>query len=79
MKIIWCLLLALATGIAVHAQPVDPPKVFTNGTGIKFAWIPPGSFLMGSPKDEKDRKPNETQHKVTLTKGFYYAGLKSAL
>jgi hypothetical protein len=27
--------------------------------------------MMGSPKDEKERKDNETQHKVTLTKGFY--------
>ena len=26
---------------------------------------------MGSPKEEKERNDNETQHKVTLTKGFY--------
>ena len=26
---------------------------------------------MGSPKQEKERQANETQHKVTLTKGFY--------
>ena len=26
---------------------------------------------MGSPKEEEKRQPNETQHKVTLTKGFY--------
>ena len=26
---------------------------------------------MGSPKEEKERQDNETQHKVTLTKGFY--------
>lgn len=26
---------------------------------------------MGSPKDEKERKDDETQHKVTLTRGFY--------
>src|ERR1700679_3088669 len=41
---------------------------------MKFVWIKPGSFLMGSPKDEKERQPigtDETQHKVKLTKGFY--------
>jgi RNA polymerase sigma factor (sigma-70 family) len=49
----------------------EPPKYFTNDLGMKFAWIPPGSFIMGSPKDEKERHDGETQHKVTLTKGFY--------
>jgi formylglycine-generating enzyme required for sulfatase activity len=48
-----------------------PPKYFTNSLGMKFAWIPPGSFVMGSPKEEAGRVENETQHKVTLTKGFY--------
>jgi formylglycine-generating enzyme required for sulfatase activity len=38
---------------------------------MKFVWIPPGTFMMGSPKEEKERKPDEIQHKVTLTKGFY--------
>ena len=48
-----------------------PPKYVTNDLGMKFAWIPPGSFLMGSPEGEKGRKRDETQHKVTLTRGFY--------
>jgi formylglycine-generating enzyme required for sulfatase activity len=38
---------------------------------MRFVWIQPGSFLMGSPLNEPDRRPNETQHQVTLTKGFY--------
>jgi formylglycine-generating enzyme required for sulfatase activity len=42
---------------------------------MKFAWIPPGTFLMGSPPTEEGREPyegaDETQHRVTLTKGFY--------
>ena len=65
------MVVALSTHVAIHAQPKDPPKNFTNTIGMKFAWIPPGSFVMGSPKEEKDRNANETQHKVTLTKGFY--------
>jgi len=49
----------------------DPPKTFTNSIGMKFVWIPPGNFMMGSPKEEKERVINEAQHKVTLSKGFY--------
>jgi sulfatase modifying factor 1 len=49
----------------------DPPKHVINSIGMKFAWIAPGNFIMGSPKEEKERGDNETQHKVTLTKGFY--------
>jgi formylglycine-generating enzyme required for sulfatase activity/Leucine-rich repeat (LRR) protein len=43
----------------------------TNSIGMKFVWIPPGSFMMGSPKEEIGRDDNEIQHKVTLSKGFY--------
>jgi RNA polymerase sigma factor (sigma-70 family) len=49
----------------------DPLKEFTNSIGMKFVWIPPGSFSMGSPKEEKERGNDEMQHQVTLTKGFY--------
>ena len=35
-------------------------------------WVPAGSFTMGSPTNEGARGPNsETQHAVTLSKGFY--------
>ncbi|WP_339138341.1 MAG: formylglycine-generating enzyme family protein [Candidatus Electrothrix sp. GW3-4] len=39
-------------------------------------WIRPGTFLMGATKDENGQRPwlgRETQHKVTLTKGFWLA------
>ena len=57
----------LATGV----QPVGP--FWTNSIGMKFAWIPPGTFLMGTLATEDGRSENETQHKVTLSKGFYLA------
>jgi formylglycine-generating enzyme required for sulfatase activity len=41
--------------------------------GIEMVWCPPGEFLMGSPKDEADRNDDETQHRVTLTRGFWMA------
>jgi len=49
-----------------------PGDVITNGLGMKFAWIPPGTFMMGSPSNEEGCGTEEApQHKVTLTKGFY--------
>jgi formylglycine-generating enzyme required for sulfatase activity len=48
----------------------DKTIAWTNSLGMKFAYIPAGSFLMGSPADEVGRSDDETQHKVTLTRGF---------
>ena len=38
---------------------------------LEVVLIPAGKFLMGSPKYEKGRDDNETQHKVMVTKPFY--------
>ncbi|MDQ7032934.1 MAG: SUMF1/EgtB/PvdO family nonheme iron enzyme [Desulfonauticus sp.] len=43
----------------------------TNSLGMKFVLIPPGTFIMGSPRDELGHDYTEEQHKVTITKGFY--------
>jgi formylglycine-generating enzyme required for sulfatase activity len=70
----------LAFQVPLYAQDKkERPKSYTNSIGMKFAWIPPGSFMMGSTKEEMEKQPfdilavrfDETQHKVTLTKGFY--------
>ncbi len=46
-----------------------------NYKGVRhlFRWCEPGTFLMGSPADEPERGSNETQHPVTLTRGFWIA------
>jgi formylglycine-generating enzyme len=41
--------------------------------GIPFCWCPPGTFMMGSPPDEPERRPDEAQVQVTLTRGFWMA------
>ena len=41
--------------------------------GIEMVWCPPGEFLMGSPESEEGREDDETQYRVTLTKGFWMA------
>src|SRR4051794_17248879 len=39
--------------------------------GIRLCWCPAGKFLMGSPRNEPERRPGEDQVQVTLTKGFW--------
>src|ERR1017187_8882932 len=90
MKRLFCLVLvatflALAGDLAGFAVPdrkplgeiYPPPKNFRNSIGMKFVWIPPGNFVMGSSNEEKERQENETQHTVMLTKGFYMGVYRS--
>ena len=54
---------------------------FTIRTGDKYhefvsqrmRWIPPGTFLMGSPENEPGRFENERQHEVEITTGYWLA------
>jgi formylglycine-generating enzyme required for sulfatase activity len=57
-------------------------EVIENSIGMKLAYIPPGEFIMGSPKSEQQKykedvnplfngAEQEVQHKVKLSKGFY--------
>jgi formylglycine-generating enzyme required for sulfatase activity len=41
--------------------------------GVSLCWCPPGKFLMGSPRGELERRPDEDQVEVTLSKGFWMA------
>ena len=65
------LVVALASNLPIHTQPKAPPRNFTNTNGMKFVWIPPGNFMMGSPKEEMERGEGEVQHIVTFSKGYY--------
>ena len=44
-----------------------------QGVRQDFRWIESGTFLMGAPENEPERESNETQHKVTLSRGFWLA------
>jgi formylglycine-generating enzyme required for sulfatase activity len=39
--------------------------------GVKICWCPAGRFLMGSPRSEPERRPDEDQVEVSLSKGFW--------
>jgi len=42
-----------------------------NSLGMKLRLLPPGEFKMGSPPSEADRRGDEIQHRVRITKPFY--------
>src|SRR5262249_14532998 len=65
---------AVELSIAVPPNSIQQKswkRHLTNKSGMNFVWISPGSYVMGSPLEEKERAIDETQHMVTLTKGFY--------
>ena len=41
--------------------------------GVTLCWCPAGRFMMGSPPAEPERRPDEKQVEVILTKGFWMA------
>ena len=58
---------SVSSGSAVLTVPAPPPP----SPSPRLVWIPPGTFVMGSPTSEAERYSDETQHTVTLTQGFY--------
>ena len=59
--------------MAAIVQAEAPQKSdFTNFLGMKFVYVPPGEFRMGSPASEAERWPDEgPQRKVTFKSGFW--------
>lgn len=43
---------------------------FANSIGMKFVFIKPGTFMMGSPSSEDGSGGDEKQHKVSLSRGY---------
>ena len=62
-----------APGAAAQAaRPSTPPGEITNSIGMKLVYIKPGSFMMGSPENEKGRGSDEgPRHRVHITHPFY--------
>src|SRR5262245_22001735 len=58
--------------LAEGVRPCVPRRVVVlpGGVEMAFHFIPPGTFLMGTPEAEEGRSEDETLHRVTLTRGF---------
>jgi formylglycine-generating enzyme required for sulfatase activity len=51
-------------------RQVEETVEIGDGVTMTFVLVPPGTFRMGSPADEKERSDDETLHEVTLTEPF---------
>jgi formylglycine-generating enzyme required for sulfatase activity len=66
---IYFLLLAFALAVPT-ASPGDVRE--NPKDGLKYVWIPPGSYMMGcSPGDAACRDDERPSHSVTISKGFW--------
>ena len=73
------LVVDLSGGADAHSYPVSYLNQIPSGgwteeyktTKMVLRLLPPGTFTMGSPSDERGRDSDENLHQVTLTKPFY--------
>jgi sulfatase modifying factor 1 len=74
----------LATAGAMAVRPLHAVQSSSDFRGrsageersvhdVRLCWCPPGRFVMGSSHDEPERRPEEDQVEVTLSKGFWIA------
>ena len=57
--------------ITSASETKDMTIPLSDRVNLDMIWIEPGTFTMGSPKDELGRDNDEVQHQVTLTKGYW--------
>ncbi|MFH1740874.1 MAG: SUMF1/EgtB/PvdO family nonheme iron enzyme [bacterium] len=50
---------------------IDLPGLPSGAKPLEMIPVPPGTFTMGSPSNEKDRDSDEAQHEVIITKPFF--------
>lgn len=67
--------LVVVTSFNVVASPDGsaPGEIHENPKdGLKYVWIPPGTFMMGcSPGDNECLDDEKPSHQVTISKGFW--------
>ena len=79
IKYIFVCIFIVTSGCTVTSKSTDgksfdkyrTEKKISNSIGMEFVYVPPGTFLRGSPPDEPGRKSDEKQQWVSLTNGFY--------
>jgi formylglycine-generating enzyme required for sulfatase activity len=62
--------------VLVDLSPGSSTRFYRSVAGVVpgpvgFVWIPPGTFMMGTPTTEEGYHFTENQHRVVLTQGFW--------
>jgi len=78
IALVWALIASSIVAVpqeAQHAAVNQPSAEKTHDNpkdGLKYVWIPPGTFMMGcSPGDLECNRSEKPPHQVTITKGFW--------
>ncbi|MBN2374658.1 formylglycine-generating enzyme family protein [bacterium] len=58
-------------GVAIAESSASFDSIVIHSIDYKMAYIPPGSFIMGSPGRPARVNIDQTQHRVVISKGFY--------
>ena len=67
---------AMKTYMSKPVEEFDWSVQLGAGIFLEMNWVNPGTFTMGSPKGELGRYDDETQHQVTLSKGYWLGKYK---
>jgi formylglycine-generating enzyme required for sulfatase activity len=62
--------LDLRTRAREVARAIMRASAKSKSTGLELVVVDDGSFVMGSPRVERGRRPDETQHRVRITRAF---------
>ncbi len=62
--------LAAAPSAAQPSPTTGQPYTATE-VNLPLVWVAPGAFTMGSPVTENNHEPDEKQHRVTISRGFW--------
>lgn len=62
--------LSISCAVLLAPAAQAQTEITTNSIGMKLSRIPAGSFQMGSPKSEAERRGDESAHKVSITRPF---------
>ena len=66
----WLAMVLAAVAVAQDKVPAAGSP-WTSPSGMEFAWVPAGTFKMGSPEGEEGRDADEVQHEVRISQGFW--------
>ena len=70
--ILFAIILTLAAALACAPAKAPGPVKTNPKDGLKYVWIPPGTFMMGcSPGDTEYDADEKPAHRVTISKGFW--------
>jgi len=62
----------LIAACSLAPEPAPFSEWREPATGMEFLYVPPARFLMGSGPDVAGRQPDEVQHEVKITHGFFF-------